>query len=292
MRKQLVKTVENLIETNNKTVLLLGDIGVFGFRKSFDKYPNRVYNIGILEQSTIGLAAGLSKTNLIPIVHTIAPFIVERALEQLKIDFGYQKLNGNFISIGASYDYAALGPTHHCPADVMLLKSIPNLQIIVTGNSNEFDKLFNSSYDNGFPTYYRLSEYEHTQNINIEFGKANLIKKGSKATIICVGNMLDSVINATKDLDVTIIYYTTLEPFDYQILSNNFNEKIIIIEQFYEGSLNYDVNIALKDQKYYLYNIGMKRKFLINYGKKEEHDVNLGLDTESLRKRISDICMK
>lgn len=292
MRKQLIKTVEKILEKDSYSVLLLGDIGVFGFRNSLQKYPDRVYNIGILEQSTIGLSAGLSKTNLIPIVHTIAPFIVERSLEQLKIDFGYQKLNGNFVSIGASYDYAALGPTHHCPADIQLIKTIPNFQIIVPGNSKEFDLLFNSTYNNSSPTYYRLSEYEHTQNIDVEFGKANLIKNGSKATIICVGDMLDRVIQSTRDLDVTILYYTTLEPFDNQILLDNFNENIIIVEQFYEGSLNYDVSKSLEGKNYCLYNIGMKREFLVNYGKKEEHDINLGLDLESLRKKIMEICTK
>ena len=108
MRKQFVKTVENILNADDKSVLLLGDIGVFGFRNAFKDHPTRTYNIGILEQSTIGLAAGLSKTGLIPFVHTIAPFIVERSLEQLKIDFGYQNLNGNFISVGASYDYSTL----------------------------------------------------------------------------------------------------------------------------------------------------------------------------------------
>ena len=51
MRKQLINTVELLLKNDSKTVLLLGDIGVFGFRNSFKNYPNRIYNIGILEQS-------------------------------------------------------------------------------------------------------------------------------------------------------------------------------------------------------------------------------------------------
>ena len=64
MRKQLVKSVENLLDLDDKVVLLLGDIGVFGFRNSFTKHPKRVYNVGILEQSTIGLNAilGLKPT--------------------------------------------------------------------------------------------------------------------------------------------------------------------------------------------------------------------------------------
>ena len=118
MRKQFIETVEAIIKEDERAVLLLGDIGVFGFRKIFETHKERVFNIGILEQSTISMASGMAMTGLIPIVHTIAPFLVERGLEQLKIDFGYQKLGGNFVSVGASYDYAALGCTHHCPGDV------------------------------------------------------------------------------------------------------------------------------------------------------------------------------
>jgi transketolase len=109
MRKQFTKTITKFLIKNNKIILLLGDIGVFGFKNLLKKYPARALNIGILEQSTISFAAGLSKSGFIPIVHTIAPFIVARAFEQLKIDFGYQKLKGNFITIGSSYDYASLG---------------------------------------------------------------------------------------------------------------------------------------------------------------------------------------
>jgi transketolase len=286
MRKQLVKTVESILESNKRSVLLLGDIGVFGFRNSIERYPNRAYNIGILEQTTIGLAAGLSKVNLIPIVHTIAPFLVERAYEQLKIDFGYQELNGNFISVGSSYDYASLGPTHHCPGDVPILKNIPNMQIIVPGNSDEFDFLFNKAYDNDKPTYYRLSEYENEYKVNVKVNKANLIKTGSKATIICIGNMLDRVLKACEDMDVTILYYTTISPFDCDLLNENFNENIIICEPYYEGCLNYEINKTFANKNHRILNIGVPHKFLKNYGKKEEHDANLGLDVVSILEKI------
>ena len=138
MRKQFIKSLQDILYSDDNTALLLGDIGVFGFRNELKNIPNRVYNIGILEQSTVSLAAGLSSIGITPFVHTIAPFMVERALEQLKIDFGYHGLGGNFISIGASYDYSALGCTHHCPGDILSLSSIPNMQIVVPGTSGEF----------------------------------------------------------------------------------------------------------------------------------------------------------
>src|SRR3989344_6010514 len=183
MRKQLVKTVEAVLAEDQRSVLLLGDIGVFGFRKSFAAYPDRAHNIGILEQATIGAAAGLSKEGFVPIVHTIAPFIVERGAEQLKADFCYQKLNGNFISVGASYDYAAVGPTHHCPADVAILKSMPGMEVVLPGTSAELDSLFRKAYRDGHPSYVRLSERENAGSHEVTFGKANVVKKGSRATV-------------------------------------------------------------------------------------------------------------
>lgn len=292
MRKQLVKTVENILKSDDKTTLLLGDIGVFGFRNAFKEHPNRVFNIGILEQSMISLASGMALNGLIPIVHTIAPFMVERALEQLKVDFGYQNVGGNFISIGASYDYAALGGTHHCPADVMLMSSIPNMQIVCAGTSQEFDKLINESYNNGQPTYFRLSEYENSNNQHVRFGEANLIRRGSQATIIVVGNMLDKVIEACKDLHVTILYYTTIKPFDGQLLRDNFNENIIVVEPFYEGSINYQITKTLEvtktlvGKKYCIRNLGVLHNFLKGYGTKQEHDENLELDVKGLKEQI------
>jgi transketolase len=290
MRKQFVNTIENLMPENDNLSLLLGDIGIFGFRNCFEKYPNRTFNIGILEQSTISLSAGLSNVGLIPVVHTIAPFLVERGLEQLKVDFGYQSLNGNFVTIGYSYDYAGLGATHHCPGDVQQLLTIPNMEIVLPGTSKEFDSLFKQSYNDGKPTYFRLSEYENTISNDIIFGKGNLIKKGKDATIICVGNLLDNVLSATIDMDVTILYYTTINPFDSDLLLENFNENIILIEPYYEGGLNYKINKALSNKKYRLNNIGVPHNFLTNYGSKLEHDKNLNLDSEGIRKKL-ELCL-
>jgi transketolase len=97
MRKQFVKSMKEILYGDIDSVLLLGDIGVFGFRDELKNIPNRAYNIGILEQATVSLAAGMARGGMIPFIHTIAPFMVERALEQIKVDFGYQELNGNFV---------------------------------------------------------------------------------------------------------------------------------------------------------------------------------------------------
>ncbi len=287
MRKQFVKTIEEIIARDKKLVVLLGDIGVFGFRNIFATHPDRIYNIGILEQATISVAAGLAKTGFIPLVHTIAPFIVERALEQLKVDFAFQQLGGNFVSVGASYDYTALGATHHCPADVGILKNIPGMEIVLPGTAQEFDSLFKESYANGQPTYYRLSERSNSKSYPVKFGKAVVVQKGTKATVIAVGTALETVLSSTAGKNVTVLYYTTLEPFDYETLQKNSpTNKVLICEPYYEGTLTHDITKALNGRELEIVHAGVPKKFIHTYGKTEDHDNNFELTTEGIWSKL------
>ena len=287
MRNEFSKTVEFLFKKNSKLVLLLGDIGVFSFRNLIKKFPKKAINIGILEQSTISFAAGLSKQGFIPIVHTIAPFIVDRAFEQLKIDFGYQKLRGNFVSVGGSYDYAALGCTHHCPEDINLLKNIPGMQIVVPGNSLEFKKLFSHSYSNNSPTYFRLGSEENKSKLNVRFGKANIIKKGTKATIVAIGPVLNFIMPFIKKYNVNLIYYTTLRPFDNKSLTylKNSSKKILIVEPFYFGSIIQEV-IESSNKKMLIKTVNIPNKFLDKYGKRIQHDKKLGFNADKIEAKL------
>jgi len=260
LRSQLVKTVTRLIESDEKTVLLLGDIGVFAFRDLLKKYPLRAHNIGILEQSTIGLAAGLALTGHYPIVHTIAPFLVERAYEQIKIDLGYQQLAANLISVGASYDYAGLGCTHHCPADVGILNKIPDIEIVVPGHKAEFDNLLSSNYNNSQTTYYRLS-------------------------VVVVGPMLQTVLDATIDLDVTVVYCTTVKPFDVSSVLNE-SHKVVIVEPYYSGPILRNIEQSLGGLNGSYTCLGVPDNFIRKYGNKEDIDKLIGLDKETIRQKI------
>ena len=176
---------------------------------------------------------------------------------------------------------------YHCPADIQLMLSIPTMKIFIPGNSEELDYLISLNYNNGSPNYYRLGENENKKTHISENNKCSILKTGSKATIVCFGNMLDVVQQATENMDVTLLYYNTIHPFDSDTLLTNFNENIIICEPFYEGTTNYLISNALTTKSFKTYNIGVPRKFLRNYGTKKEHDANLMLDADGISKRIS-----
>lgn len=293
MRAQFTNTIEVLSNNDDKVITLLNDIGVFAFRDIKAKYPNRVHNLGILEQSTIGIAAGLSISGYIPFFHTIAPFIVERGYEQLKDDFSYQNINGNFISVGASYDYSALGMTHYCPGDIGALMQIPNMQIVIPGTAKEMDSLICSEYDNGSPTYFRLSEVSNKQDNKVEFSKGLVIKKGVQATVIAVGTMLDKVIEAVGDMDVSVLYYTTIKPFDREtLLKNTESKKILLCEPYYFGGLTNEVIQTFEGDAVALDYVGIPHRVLDCYGTIEEMEKDMNMTSSDIRNKLKKLLSK
>lgn len=278
MRKQFVVSATRLLEQDPRVCLLLGDIGVFGFQEAFLRFPDRVYNVGILEQAMVSMAAGLASTGLIPIVHTIAPFLAERSLEQIKLDFGYQMLGGVFVTVGASYDYAALGCSHHCPGDVQVMTSIPGMAVMAPGSASEFDQMLAASYASGKPSYFRLSETEHGHQTNVEPGRALVIRRGRAATVVVIGPMLGPVLEAVGDADVTVLYYATVAPFDGETLRDfPSSARVLLVEPYYRGGLAEEITAALWPQPVLLRCLGVPRRFLREYGRKHEQDQALDL---------------
>jgi transketolase len=234
-----------------------------------------------------GIAAGLSKEGFHPVVHSIAPFIVERCFEQLKVDVGYQRFPINVVSVGASYDYAALGCTHHCPGDIALMMTIPGMNIIVPGSDDDFDRIFRTQYAGLHANYFRLTEKGHGLKVPVSFGKGEKVKEGKSGTVIAVGPMLEKVVNAAEYLDVSILYYTTLAPFDAELLrSTATNGKIAVVEPFYEGTTSHCILSAMKGIPIDVCTIGVPRNFLQHYGTAQEQDTYLSLDTPGIRSQL------
>jgi transketolase len=285
MRIAFQKTTEELFQVNSDLVLLLGDIGVHAFSKMAQQYPNRIYNLGILEQSMVSLAAGLSKSGLNPILHSIAPFIVERPYEQLKIDFGYQQLRGNIFSVGASFDYSTLGATHHCPSDVALMLLIPGTDILIPGNDKELALLMKEYIPNNHLSYFRLTEHPH--NIEDFYSNGEVIKNGKDLTIIAFGPMLGMALAASKNFDVEIIYMNRLMPFENEVIFKNCaSNKILILEPFYEGTAFHLIQSAI-NRSCLMKSIGVPRAFIHEYGSFESLNDKLGFNLENVTYNIS-----
>lgn len=280
MRKIFPKVVEELMKKDKKIFCLLGDIGVFSFREIFKKYKERILNMSTMEQSMIGFASGLSKAGYKPVIHTIAPFLVLRALDQIKIDFVYNRLNCNIVSVGASNDYAKLGTTHHCFEDVNILSNYEDINLFIPSNPEEFKFLFKKNYNNNSINYFRISEKNLKFNI-----KTNgfLSKNKSKSLIIIVGNSVNLTDLRKKNFD---IYYVNSIFKEMNLNFVNKYKKILIVEPYFGNVLERRIKKKIKKVNN-IHTISYQETIIHKYGSKFDQDKFLNFDEKSILKKIN-----
>jgi transketolase len=128
-RKNIIDKILPYARKDKRIVLLVCDMG-FGVTDNFKKeLPDRIFNMGIMEQGTVGIAAGIALTGLIPIVYSIVNFLTFRALEQIKNDVILQNLNVKFIATGVNNYFGFLGPSHCCGEDDKKIMQLMNMKI-------------------------------------------------------------------------------------------------------------------------------------------------------------------
>ena len=287
MRAELAKLCLETVKTDMKSVVMVGDISHFLLRETEQIAPDRFYNIGICEQSMIGMASGMAIEGLRPIVHTIAPFLVERAHEQIKVDLGYQHTEVTIVTVGGTYDYSDLGCTHHCYNDIALMKSIPNMEVYEPGTPKEFRELFTQTWGNGNPKYFRLSAHTHSQEVTVQSEKVNIIRDSIDGRWVFVtGHLLDDVL---EDSTCGVIYVSTLHSVSkssIEMLNKLFTNqsKLYSVENHFKigglGDLVSDIfSLPVK-------RIGLDRKFLTNYGSYDDLRKESNMDRESILRQI------
>ncbi len=288
MRERAASTLVELFREDERLALVLADISVDLFKPALRHDPRRAVNVGIMEQTAVGVAAGFALEGFHPVVHTIAPFLAERPLEQVKLDFGYQRLGGLFLSVGASYDYGASGMTHHSPGDVAALSTVPGIEIVLPGTGDETERLVRATYANGRPTYLRTQTSTNARSHELAPGGLTLVRRGSGLTVIAIGPMLDRTLEALDGLDATVLYATTVFPLDRQTLAAEAAPaaEVAIVEPLYEGTTTAEVAAALAHRPARILSIGIPREVISRYGTVEEHDRELGLDARGIRERI------
>jgi len=136
-RKDILNELIPFFRNDNRYFLMVGDMG-FGADENIKKeFPKRIVNFGIMEQGAVGIAAGMSAAGLIPIVYSIANFLVYRALEQIRNDVVLQKLNVKLIGTGANDYFKFLGRSHCCGNDDKKIMKLINMRVFDPYNTNK-----------------------------------------------------------------------------------------------------------------------------------------------------------
>lgn len=290
MRETFVAGTTAILDDDPRTAVVLADISAAAFEPARERHPDRVLNVGIRESLLVGVAGGLAQTGLRPIAHTYAPFLVERAFEQIKLDFGNQDGHGVLVSVGASYDNAQAGRSHHAPGDVALIDTLPGWEIRVPGHPDEVDPLLRHAVGGDGSVYLRLSTRSNDTAHAGTDGRLVPLRTGHRAVVVAVGPMLSAVLAATVGLDVTVAYTNTVRPFDaagLRELAGAVGDTVILVEPYLAGTSARVVDDALLDRPHRTLSLGVRRVDLHRFGTPADHDVAHGLTPDALRHAIA-----
>jgi transketolase len=291
MRTVFASVASSLLDEDPLAAVVLAEISVDLFAKAAARHPDRVLNVGIREQLMVSVGGGLALAGLRPIVHTYAPFLVERAFEQVKLDLGHQGARAVLVSIGASYDAARGGRTHQAPEDVALLDTVPGFAVQVPGHPDEVPGLLRGAVgvlDSG-STYLRLSTESNRSALPLWPG-LQVVRPGRQAVVVAVGPMLSPVLDAVGELDVTVAYATTVRPFDGEGLRAlaSASGTVVLVEPYLAGTSGYLAAEALAGRAHRLLSLGVGRTELRRYGTPSYHAALHGLDAAGIRRSVTD----
>jgi transketolase len=291
MRTVFAATASSLLDSDPLAAVVLAEISADLFAKAAARHPERVLNVGIREQLMVSVGGGLALAGLRPIVHTYAPFLVERAFEQVKLDLAHQGARAVLVSIGASYDAARAGRTHQAPEDVALLDTVPGFSVVVPGHPDEVPDLLREAVGvlDSRSTYLRLSSEANRSALPLWPG-LQVVRSGREAVVVAVGPMLSPVLDAVGDLDVTVAYTTSVRPFDGEglrvLLASG--SSVVLVEPYLAGTSAFAVSSALAGRAHRLLSLGVGRSELRRYGTPSYHAALHGLDATGIRRSVTD----
>ena len=153
MRRRFGEIITQLADENENIFVIVGDIGYRVFDDFRDKYPDRFINMGICEQSIIGVASGMALEGLKPWVYTITPFLIERPFEQVKLDIDQQNVNVNLVGFA---DYPSLGPTHTELNAKNMMRLFKNIESFFPKDGDETEKNIIQAYKMQGPSFISL----------------------------------------------------------------------------------------------------------------------------------------
>jgi len=289
MRDRFARVATDLLDEDPRLALVLAEISAKLFCSAANRHPDRVINVGIREELMIGVAGGMALTGMRPIAHSYAPFLVERPFEQLKLDLGHQAVGAVLVSIGGSYDATFEGRTHQSPGDIALLDSLRGWTIHVPGHPDEAETLLRAAAAADGRVYVRLSTQQNRKPRPVVPGLFQVVQRGRHAAVVAVGPVLDAVLEATVGLDVTVLYATTIRPFDAATLRETLVEpEVILVEPYLAGTSSNEVVRALIDRRHRVLALGVTDTELRRYGTPADHERAHALDAAGIRSRIEE----
>lgn len=301
MRNAFADELVHLADSDERIVLLIGDIGNHMFDDFQKKYPDRFLNCGIAEANMISMAAGLAICGMRPFVYTFTAFDTARCFEQIRVDLCVQHLPVVIIGLGGGLTYSPLGPTHYMCEDIAIMRSLPNMIVICPGDAIEVRCSIRCALQQDSPVYIRIGKKNepvvHGNNPEFQIGKAHICKNGDNVCIITTGTILPIILKAAellenKGVSARVAQFHTIKPLDTKELNTIFSEfdhVVTIEEHSLIGGLGSAVSewyVDQSDHKAKILRVGVRDEYIYTAIHQDEARAYYGLSSEKITESI------
>lgn len=211
-------------------------------KKFGDKYPDRMFNVGIAEANLVSVAAGLSIAGKVAFASTYAAFIPGRCVDQIRNAICYPNLNVKLVVSHGGLTVGPDGASHQQIEDIATMRVIPNIRVLVPADAIAVKYLVKLMASTLGPFYMRLtrpsSEVIYTDSESFKIGKGNVLEDGSDATIVACGLMVSRAIEAIRELrkkgiSCRLIDMFSIKPIDKDLIAKCAKEtgSIVTVEE-------------------------------------------------------------
>ncbi len=235
MRDAFSAALIKVAQQDERVLLLTGDHGYALFDEIRRLLPDRYLNVGVAEQNMVGVAAGLAKAGLRPILYGLSAFVPIRVLEQIKLDICYEELPVVMVGDGAGFVYGALGASHHCTEDISALRAIPNVRILSPADAHEMTRAMVLAFSAERPVYLRIGKCDigsvHEGAIEYDWGELIEMRPGDgDLAFIATGSMVAAALKEALRWEGSSVWSApSLKPLDAkQVIAICRNHRAIV----------------------------------------------------------------
>lgn len=303
MRNTFARMLHQIAKHKPQVFIVVADISPAGSMEQFRKeFPDQFINVGVAEQSMIGICAGLAMRGCVAFAYTIATFSIYRPFEQIRDDLCYQNLPVTVVGIGGGVCYSVLGGTHLAQEDIAVMSALPNMSVVAPCDPLETEAATWACARHAGPVYLRLGkagEPDLTSNAiePFQFGKARMLKSGSGICILTYGPIAKLAADLAAHIEqmeggkVALVSVHTLKPLDVEGIAKilaDFDTVLVVEEHSPHNSLGARVKQIGWDSgaRCGLHSFSLKDEFIHCYGSQRDLCSAHGLDVESMYRKL------
>jgi transketolase len=227
-RDAFASALEDIASTDSRICAVVNDsVGSSKIANFGKRFPDRLINVGIAEQTMVGLSGGLANSGKIPFVCAASCFLTARALEQIKADIAYSDANVKLAGMSPGMAYGELGPTHHSIEDFAWTRAISNMTVLVPADPIETDQAVRVAAEHRGPVFMRIGRTPvpqvHDEQYRFEIGRAALLRAGDDVTLIANGTLVARALQAAEQLahegiEARVLNMSTIRPLDKEAI--------------------------------------------------------------------------